>query len=411
MTTAHRRARRERDPAAQRGRVGARRGRDRPAPASWCSPPATGTPCARSSGVADVVARPRPRRAHATRCASAAPARWPAPPGYSPTSRGAPRLVVGDPFSRYIQTLLPLARADRGRRRRRRHGHLGVRRLRRRRHAAGALAPAAAPARGARRAGPPAAVARRQPARGRRCSAACATGIEPIVYSNTTAGGYGERMLLSAPMISEVPNGLDFRHAALTEPMAVGLHAVNKSRHHAGRGRARARLRARSASPSSPRSSSRASTRSWPRTSPPPAGPSPPRWAPRRWSTRQRARLRRVEPGRQEQAARGLRGHRHPGDHRLGPQGRAARHPARRGRRVHGGTTASTPSSGSARRSTSSSASATTRWSSPRTLQAIAEGEIDVAPLITGEVDLDGVAGAFEALGNPDDHCKILVTP
>ena len=27
-----------------------------------------------------------------------------------------------------------------------------------------------------------------------------------------------------------VPNGLDPRHAALTEPMAVGLHAVNKSR-------------------------------------------------------------------------------------------------------------------------------------------------------------------------------------
>jgi threonine dehydrogenase-like Zn-dependent dehydrogenase len=45
------------------------------------------------------------------------------------------------------------------------------------------------------------------------------------------------------------------------------------------------------------------------------------------------------------------------------------------------------------------------------TLRCIAEGELDVAPLITGEVDLDGVAGAFEALGNPDDHCKILVTP
>jgi threonine dehydrogenase-like Zn-dependent dehydrogenase len=45
------------------------------------------------------------------------------------------------------------------------------------------------------------------------------------------------------------------------------------------------------------------------------------------------------------------------------------------------------------------------------TLRAIAEGELAVAPLITGEVGLDGVAGAFEALGNPDAHCKILVTP
>ena len=56
-----------------------------------------------------------------------------------------------------------------------------------------------------------------------------AKGFEPIVYSNTTIGGYAERMLLSAPLLLPIPNGLDPRHAALTEPMAVGLHAVNKS--------------------------------------------------------------------------------------------------------------------------------------------------------------------------------------
>jgi threonine dehydrogenase-like Zn-dependent dehydrogenase len=44
-------------------------------------------------------------------------------------------------------------------------------------------------------------------------------------------------------------------------------------------------------------------------------------------------------------------------------------------------------------------------------LRAIAEGEIDVAPLITGEVGLDGVGAAFDALSDPDQHCKILVTP
>jgi threonine dehydrogenase-like Zn-dependent dehydrogenase len=54
--------------------------------------------------------------------------------------------------------------------------------------------------------------------------------IEPIIYSNTTIGGYAERMLLSAPLLLQVPNGLDPRHAALTEPMAVGLHAVNMSK-------------------------------------------------------------------------------------------------------------------------------------------------------------------------------------
>lgn len=54
--------------------------------------------------------------------------------------------------------------------------------------------------------------------------------VEPIVYSNRTVGGYAERMLLSAPLLLPIPNGLDPRQAALTEPMAVGLHAVNKSR-------------------------------------------------------------------------------------------------------------------------------------------------------------------------------------
>jgi 2-desacetyl-2-hydroxyethyl bacteriochlorophyllide A dehydrogenase len=55
-------------------------------------------------------------------------------------------------------------------------------------------------------------------------------GVEPIVFSNRTLGGYGERMLLSAPLLLPIPNDLDPRHAALTEPMAVGLHAVNKSK-------------------------------------------------------------------------------------------------------------------------------------------------------------------------------------
>ncbi len=54
-------------------------------------------------------------------------------------------------------------------------------------------------------------------------------GIEPIVTSNSTIGGYAERMLLSAPLLLPIPKGLDPKHAALTEPMAVGLHAVNKS--------------------------------------------------------------------------------------------------------------------------------------------------------------------------------------
>jgi threonine dehydrogenase-like Zn-dependent dehydrogenase len=37
-------------------------------------------------------------------------------------------------------------------------------------------------------------------------------------------------MVLSEMLLLEVPNGLSTRHAALTEPMAVGLHAVEKAR-------------------------------------------------------------------------------------------------------------------------------------------------------------------------------------
>ncbi len=53
--------------------------------------------------------------------------------------------------------------------------------------------------------------------------------IEPIGFSDRIIGGYAERMLLSAPLLVPIPNGLDPKPAALTEPMAVGLHAVNKS--------------------------------------------------------------------------------------------------------------------------------------------------------------------------------------
>ena len=44
-------------------------------------------------------------------------------------------------------------------------------------------------------------------------------------------------------------------------------------------------------------------------------------------------------------------------------------------------------------------------------LQAITDGRINPAPIITGRVSLDGVAGAFETLGDPEEHCKIMVTP
>ncbi|MES2127862.1 MAG: zinc-binding dehydrogenase [Pseudomonadota bacterium] len=45
------------------------------------------------------------------------------------------------------------------------------------------------------------------------------------------------------------------------------------------------------------------------------------------------------------------------------------------------------------------------------TLHMIAEGKVHCAPMITGVVGLAGVAGAFDALRDPEKHAKILVAP
>lgn len=57
-----------------------------------------------------------------------------------------------------------------------------------------------------------------------------ADGPRTVGYSNDTPGGYAEYMRLTEALLLPVPNGLSTEHAALTEPMAVGLHAVAKAR-------------------------------------------------------------------------------------------------------------------------------------------------------------------------------------
>lgn len=56
-----------------------------------------------------------------------------------------------------------------------------------------------------------------------------AGGPRTVGYSNEFPGGYAERMVLSEALLLEVPNGLSADHAALTEPLAVGIHAVEKA--------------------------------------------------------------------------------------------------------------------------------------------------------------------------------------
>lgn len=54
-------------------------------------------------------------------------------------------------------------------------------------------------------------------------------GTHLLGYSNEFPGGYAEKMLLSSRLLLPVTNGLSPQEAALTEPMAVGRHAVEKS--------------------------------------------------------------------------------------------------------------------------------------------------------------------------------------
>jgi 2-desacetyl-2-hydroxyethyl bacteriochlorophyllide A dehydrogenase len=231
-----------------------------------------------------------------------------------------------------------------------------------------------------------------------------ATGFDPIGYSNTVLGGYAERMLLSAPLLLTVPNGLDVRHAALTEPMAVGLHAVNKS--NIDRGETAlvlgcgpigiaiiAALAHRGvenivAADYSPKRRELAAAMGARQVIDPAAG-SP------FDGTRPAVVFEAVGvPGILDDVLR-----------RAG-----------RGSRVVVAGVCVEPDTvrpffASTKEINIQFVLAYDPHEFTESLRAIAEGEIDVAPLITGEVGLDSVGAAFRDLATPDEHCKILVTP
>jgi 2-desacetyl-2-hydroxyethyl bacteriochlorophyllide A dehydrogenase len=231
-----------------------------------------------------------------------------------------------------------------------------------------------------------------------------ATGFAPIVYSNTVLGGYAERMLLSAPLLLKVPNGLDAGHAALTEPMAVGLHAVNKSNIQRGEtalvigcgpiGIAIIAALARrgvenvvAADFSATRRELAVTTGAHEAVDPGAASP---------FDTATPAVVFEAVgvPGIVDDVLR-----RTPG-----------------GTRVVVAGVSMQPDTVHPFYAVVKEVNIQFVWGyDPRefaeSLRAIADGEIDVAPLITGEVGLNGVAAAFDELASPDAHCKILVTP
>jgi threonine dehydrogenase-like Zn-dependent dehydrogenase len=53
--------------------------------------------------------------------------------------------------------------------------------------------------------------------------------IDPIGLSEHAPGGYAEQVMVQESLMFPVPNGLDPEVAALTEPMAVGWHAVRRA--------------------------------------------------------------------------------------------------------------------------------------------------------------------------------------
>ncbi|BBY33235.1 alcohol dehydrogenase [Mycolicibacter minnesotensis] len=229
-------------------------------------------------------------------------------------------------------------------------------------------------------------------------------GIEPIVYSNTTLGGYAEKMLLSAPLLLAIPNGLDPRHAALTEPMAVGLHAVNKSGATPGETAlvlgcgpigmaiiAALRLAGVEDIVAADYSQTRrdlAATMGAHRTLDPAQGSPFDTIAPK-------VIFEAVGiPGIIDDVLR-----RAPVGSRLVVAGVCMEADT-----VH-------PFYGIAKEISVQFVLAYQPAEFAASLQAIAEGRVDVAPLITGEVGLEGVPGAFAELADPDRHCKILVTP
>jgi threonine dehydrogenase-like Zn-dependent dehydrogenase len=236
------------------------------------------------------------------------------------------------------------------------------------------------------------------------------SGVQPIVYSNDVAGGYGERMLLSAPMLLEVPNGLDFRHAALTEPMAVGLHAVNKSGITAREGAlvlgcgpvglaviGALRLKGVEtivASDFSPARRALATTMGASEVVDPADEPAFDAWQ-RAGGGKALVCFEAIGvPGIIDSVLRDA-----PHSTRLVVVG------------VCMETDRINPFFGISKELNVQFCLGYDPMEFAGTLRSIAEGELDVAPLITGEVDLDGVPGAFEALANPEEHCKILVTP
>ncbi|MDJ0786042.1 MAG: zinc-binding dehydrogenase [Myxococcota bacterium] len=235
-------------------------------------------------------------------------------------------------------------------------------------------------------------------------------GMAPVGYSNDFPGGYGERMVLTEPLLQRVPDDLPSEAASLTEPMAVGIHAVAKGNLKKGEGglvvgcgpvglAVIAGLRLVGAEPIVATDFS----------------------ARRRELALHMGAHAAVDPGEQTamEAWRTQAGAKTPVVFECvgvpGMLDQLMREAAPQTRIVVAGVCMETdsirPMIGINKELNLQFVLGYSPEEFSGALRSIAEGAIDVGPLITGRVPLSGVAGAFEDLGRPDAHAKILVEP
>jgi threonine dehydrogenase-like Zn-dependent dehydrogenase len=237
-----------------------------------------------------------------------------------------------------------------------------------------------------------------------------ATGLELLGFSNRYPGAFADRMLLTAGMCLPVPNGLDARVASLTEPLAVAVHAVNKSELQPGDGALVlgagpiglaiiAVLRAHGVAPIvasdfSPRRRELATAMGATSVVDPGVEPAIDGW------TRAAGGATPVVfeaigvPGILDDICRAV-----PPHTRVTVVG------------VCMEPDSFLPLVAVAKELRFQFVVYYDPAEFADTLRRLAEGEIDPSPLITGVVGIDGVPGAFSALHNPETHAKIVVEP
>ncbi len=235
-------------------------------------------------------------------------------------------------------------------------------------------------------------------------------GVHGVGFSNKYPGGYAEKLIVNELMSIKVPNGLAPDLAAMTEPLAVGVHAVEKSRIAVGDAAVVlglgpvglaciAELKMRGIGPVvgadfSSRRRALAEHLGADMVVDPREIPAIQAW--RQIDGKKPLVIFEAVgvPGMIEQAMRMA-----PKDARILVVGACMQQD-----QIH-------PMLGISKELSLQFVLGYSPTEFASALESIAEGKVDLSPLITARVGIEGVPQAFTDLGNPEEHAKILVTP